>query len=152
MTKQIIKELKTLLKELDSNIENGVNTSFKYWKASKLIHEHLINVYTYNSEKPDFGYMLYRKEVFKIFNDNLHYIFLALQQKNIKIKSFMLAYSSLLENFMYLKSFFRDLQGGYITTTPKKLEQFKHVLACTNDFLAIVEKHIELIEERAKKL
>ena len=152
MTKQTIKEIKLLLKDLDSNIENDVNTSFEYWKASKLIHEHLVNVYTYNSEKLDFGYILYRKEDFKIFNDNLHYVFLAIQQKNIKIKSFMLAYSSLLENFIYLKSFFRDLQGEYITTTPKKIKQFSHMLTCTNAFISIVEKHIELIEERAKKL
>lgn len=152
MTKQTIKELKTLLKELDSNIENDENVSFEYWKASKLIHEHLVNVYAYNAEKTDFRYILYRKEEFKIFNDNLYYLFLAIQQKNIKIKSFMLAYSRLLENFMYLKSFLKDLQGEYITTTPKKIKQFNHVLTCTNSFLSIVEKHIELIEERAKKL
>ena len=152
MTKQTIKEIKTLLKELDSNIENDINDSFVYWKASKLIHEHLINVYAYNAEKPDFGYILYRKEAFKIFNDNLHYVFLAVNQKNIKIKSFMVAYSGLLENFIYLKSFFRDLRGEYVTTTPKKLEQFNEVLAYANAFLAIVEKHIELLEERAKKL
>ena len=152
MTKKTIKEIKILLKYLDSNIENDLNDSFTYWKASKLIHEHLVNVYAYNAEKPDFRYILYRKEVFKIFNDNLHYVFLAVQQKNIKIKNFMLAYSSLLENFIYLKSFFRDLQGEYITTTPKKIKQFSEVLACTNAFLAIVEKHIELLEERAKKL
>ena len=152
MTKQTIKELKILIKDLDSNIENDLNDSFSYWKASKLIHEHLVNVYAYNSEKKDFGYMLYRKEVFKIFNDNLHYLFLAIQQKNIKTKSFMLAYSTLLENFIYLKSFFKDLQGGYITTTPKKIKQFNHVLTCTNDFILIIGKHIELIEERAKKL
>mgnify|MGYP003436308872 CR=1 FL=1 len=152
MTKQIIKELKILLKDLDSNIENDINDSFTYWKASKLIHEHLVNVYIYNSEKIDLGYILYRKEAFKTFNDNLHYIFLALQQKNIKIKSFMLAYSNLLENFMRLKSFFKDLKGEYVTTTPKKRKQYSEVLACTNDFIAIIEKHIELLEERAKKL
>ena len=152
MTKKTIKEIKILLKYLDSNIENDLNDSFTYWKASKLIHEHLVNVYAYNAEKKDFGYMLYRKEAFKTFNDNLHYLFLALQQKNIKIKSFMLAYSTLLENFIYLKSFLKDLQGEYITTTPKKIKQFSEVLACTNAFLAIVEKHIELLEERAKKL
>ena len=152
MTKQTIKEIKTLLKELDSNIENDINASFEYWKASKLIHEHILNVYAYNAEKPDFGYILYRKEAFKIFNDNLHYVFLAVNQKNIKIKSFMVAYSGLLENFIYLKSFFRDLRGEYVTTTPKKLEQLNEVLAYTNAFLAIVEKHIELLEERAKKL
>ena len=152
MTKQTIKEIKILMKAYDSNIENGVNASFDYWKASKLIHEHLVNVYAYNSEKIDFGYILYRKEAFKIFNDNLHYLFLAVQQKNIKIKSFMPAYSTLLENFIYLKSFFKDLQGGYITTTPKKIKQFSHVLTCTNDFIVIIGKHIELIEERAKKL
>ena len=151
-TKQNIKELKTLLKELDSNIENDVNASFTYWKASKLIHEHLVNVYTYNAEKPDFRYILYQKESFKIFNDNLYYVLIAIQQKNIKIKNFMLAYANLLENFVDLKSFFRDLQGEYITTTPKKIKQFSEVLACTNAFLAIVEKHIELLEERAKKL
>ena len=149
MTKKTIKELKILIKGLDSNIEN---VSFEYWKASKLLHEHLVNVYAYNAEKKDFSYILYRKEAFKIFNDNLHYVFLAVQQKNIKIKNFMLAYSSLLENFIYLKSFFRDLQGEYITTTPKKIKQFSEVLACTNAFLSIVEKHIELLEERAKKL
>ena len=152
MTKQTIKELKILIKDLDSNIENDINASFEYWKASKLIHEHLVNVYIYNSEKPDFGYMLYRKEVFKIFNDKLHYMFLAVQQKNIKIKSFMLAYSSLLENFMYLKSFLKDLQGEYITTTPKKIKQFEHVLTYTNAFISIIEKHLGIIEERAKKL
>ena len=150
--KNTIKELKILMKDLDSNIENDVNASFDYWKASKLIHEHLVNVYAYNSEKKDFGYMLYRKEAFKIFNDNLHYLFLALQQKNIKIESFMPAYSTLLENFMLLKSFFKELQGEYITTTPKKIKQFSHVLACANDFISIIGKHIELIEERAKKL
>ena len=152
MTKKTIKEIKILLKDLDSNIENYENASFVYWKASKLLHEHLVNVYTYNSEKPDFRYILYQKESFKIFNDNLHYVFLALQQKNIKIKNFMPVYSNLLENFMYLKSFFRDLQGEYITTTPKKIKQFSRILNCTNAFLAIVEKHIELLEERAKKL
>ena len=152
MTKQTIKELKTLIKALDSNVENDVNTSFEYWKASKLLHEHLVNVYAYNAEKTDFGYIIYRKEEFKIFNNNLYYLFLAVQQKNIKIKNFMLAYSSLLENFMYLKSFLKDLQGEYITTTPKKIKQFRHVLTCTTAFLSIVEKHIELIEERAKKL
>ena len=152
MTKQTIKEIKVLLKDLDSNIESGANTSFEYWKASKLIHEHLVNVYAYNAENPDLGYMVYRKEAFKIFNDNLHYLFLAIQQKNIEIKSFELAYSKLLRNFVALKSFFRDLQGEYITTTPKKIKQFAHVLICTNDFLSIIEKHIELIEERAKKL
>ena len=151
MTKKTIKELKTLLENIE-NIENDINASFEYWRASKLIHEHLINVYAYNSEKKDFGYMLYRKEAFKIFNDNLHYVFLAIQQKNIKIKSFMLAYSNLLENFMRLKSFFKDLKGEYVTTTPKKRKQYSEVLACTNAFIAIIEKHIELIEERAKKL
>ena len=152
MTKKTIKEIKVLLKDLDSNIESGANTSFEYWKASKLIHEHLVNVYAYNAENPDLGYMVYRKEAFKIFNDNLHYLFLAIQQKNIEIKSFELAYSKLLRNFVDLKSFFKDLQGEYITTTPKKIKQFSHVLTCTNDFLSIVEKHIELIEESAKKL
>mgnify|MGYP003452534902 CR=1 FL=1 len=151
MTKKTIKELKTLLENIE-NIENDINASFEYWRASKLIHEHLINVYAYNSEKKDFGYMLYRKEAFKIFNDNLHYVFLAIQQKNIKIKSFMTAYSNLLENFIYLKSFLKDLQGEYITTTPKKRKQYNKVLAYTNDFISIIEKHIELIEERAKKL
>ena len=152
MTKQAIKEIKRLLKGLDSNIENDGNASFEYWKASKLIHEHLINIYTYNSEKKDFGYILYRKEAFKIFNDNLYYILIAIQQKNIKIKSFMPVYSRLLENFMYLKSFLKDLRGEYITTTPKKKKQFEQVLACTNGFLSIVEKHLELIEENAKKI
>ena len=150
MTKQAIKELKILLKGLGSNIENDLNDSFSYWKASKLIHEHLVNVYAYNSEI-DFGYMLYRKEAFKIFNDNLHYLFLALQQKNIKIEGFMLAYSTLLENFICLKSFFKDLQGEYIATTPKKIKQFSQVLTCTNAFISIVKNHIELIEEEAKK-
>ena len=93
MTKQTIKEIKTLLKDLDLNIENDSNASFYYWKASKLLHEHLVNVYSYNTEKIDFGYILYKKESFKIFNDNLYYVFLAIQQKNITIKSFMLAYS-----------------------------------------------------------
>ena len=152
MTKKTIKEMKILIKDLDANIENDLNDSFRYWKASKIMHEHLINVYAYNSEKIDFGYMLYRKEAFKIFNDNLHYLFLAIQQKNIKIKSFMLAYSTLLENFIYLKSFFKDLQGEYITTTPKKIKQFNQVLTCTNDFIAVIQKHLERIEERAKKL
>ena len=152
MTKQTIKEIKILLENFDLNIENIENVSFEYWKASKLLHEHLVNVYTYNSEKKDMSYILYQKEAFKTFNDNLHYLFLALQQKNIKIKSFMLAYSTLLENFIYLKSFLKDLQGEYITTTPKKIKQFSEVLACTNAFLSIVEKHIELLEERAKKL
>ena len=152
MTKKTIKELKILIKDLDANIENDLNASFRYWKASKIMHEHLVNVYAYNSEKKDFGYMLYRKEAFKIFNDNLHYLFLAIQQKNIEIKSFMLAYSTLLEGFVYLKSFFKDLQGEYITTTPKKIKQFNHVLTCTNDFIAVIKKHVELIEERAKKL
>ena len=152
MTKKTIKELKILIKDLDANIENDLNASFRYWKASKIMHEHLVNVYAYNSEKKDFGYILYRKEAFKIFNDNLHYLFLAIQQKNIEIKSFMLAYSTLLEGFVYLKSFFKDLQGEYITTTPKKIKQFNHVLTCTNDFIAVIKKHVELIEERAKKL
>ena len=152
MTKKTIKELKILIKDLDANIENDLNASFRYWKASKIMHEHLVNVYAYNSEKKDFGYMLYRKEAFKIFNDNLHYLFLAIQQKNIEIKSFMLAYSTLLEGFVYLKSFFKDLQGEYITTTPKKIKQFNHVLTCTNDFIAVIKKHVELIEESAKKL
>ena len=152
MTKQTIKEIKLLLKGLDSNIENYVNDSFRYWKASKLIYENLVNVYVYNAEKKDLEYILYQKEAFKIFNDNLHYLFLAIQQKNIKIKNFMLAYSSLLENFIHLKSFLNDLQGEYITTTPKKIKQFEHVLTYTNAFLAIVEKHIELLEESAKKL
>ena len=152
MTKKTIKEIKILLENFDSNIENIENVSFVYWKASKLIHEHLVNVYTYNAEKPDFRYILYQKEGFKIFNDNLHYVFLAVNQKNIKIKNFMLAYESLLENFIYLKSFFRDLRGEYVTTTPKKIKQFHQVLTCTNAFISIIEKHIELIEERAKKL
>ena len=152
MTKQTIKEIKILLENFDSNIENIENVSFEYWKASKLIHEHLVNVYAYNAEKKDFSYILYQKEAFKIFNDNLHYVFLAVQQKNIEIKSFMLAYESLLENFIYLKSFFKDLRGEYVTTTPKKIKQFEHVLTCTNAFISIIEKHIELVEERAKKL
>ena len=152
MTKQTIKELKILIKALDSNIENDINDSFSYWKASKLIHEHLVNVYVYNSGKKEFGYILYRKEAFKIFNDNLHYLFLAVQQKNIKIKSFRLAYSALLEDFLYLKSFLKELQGEYITTTPKKIKQFSQVLTCTNAFISIIGKHVELIEERAKKL
>ena len=71
MTKQTLKELKIVLKELDLNIENDLNASFYYWKASKLLHEHLVNVYTYNAEKIDFGYILYKKESFKIFNDSL---------------------------------------------------------------------------------
>ena len=152
MTKKSIKEIELLLKGLDSNIKDALSASFTYWKASKLIHEHLVNVYTYNSEKPDFEYILYRKEAFKIFNDNLHYLFLAIQQKNINIKSFMPAYSCLLENFICLKSFLKDMQGEYITTTPKKTKQFQQVVACTNEFLLIVEKHFELLEERAKKL
>ena len=152
MTKKSIKELTLLLKNLDSNIKDALSASFAYWKTSKLIHEHLLNVYTYNSEKPDFDYILYRKEVFKIFNDNLHYVFLAIHQKNIQIKNFMLAYSILLENFMTLKSFIKDLQGVYITTTPKKRKQFHQVVACTNEFLLIIEKHFELLEESAKKL
>ena len=152
MNKKIIKEIIKEIKYLDSNIENDLNDSFKYWKASKLIYEQLVNVYAYNSEKTDLGYILYQKEAFKIFNDNLHYVFLAIQQKNIKIESFRLAYSSLLENFIYLKSFFQELRGEYITTTPKKIKQYSHVLTCTNDFIAIIEKHLELIEERAKKL
>ena len=152
MTKQAIKEIEILLKDLASNIEKDENASFEFWKASKLIHEHLVNIYAYNSERKDFGYMLYRKEEFKIFNDNLHYLYLAVHQKNIEIKSFKFAYSILLENFIYLKSFFRDLQGEYITTTPKKIKQFAHVLACKNAFVSLIEKHIELLEERAKKL
>ena len=152
MNKQAIKEIRILLKDLDSNIENDENASFEYWKASKLIHEHLVNIYIYNSEKKDFGYILYRKEAFKTFNDNLYYVLVALQQKNIQIKNFMIAYSLLLESFMYLKRFMKDLRGEYITTTPKKNKQFEQVLACTNEFLSIVEKHIELIEESAKKL
>ena len=152
MTEYTIKELKILIAGLDSNIENDEHASFVYWKASKLLHEHLVNVYTYNAEKIDFNYILYRKEVFKIFNDNLHYLFLAVQQKNIKIKNFMTAYSKLLENLIHLKSFLKDLRGEYIATTPKKIKQFNHVLTCTNAFLSIVEKHIEIIEERAKKL
>ena len=152
MTEYTIKELKILIAELNSNIENDEQTSFVYWKASKLLHEHIVNVYAYNSEKIDFGYMLYRKEVFKIFNDNLYYLGLAVQQKNIKIKNFMNAYSKLLENLIYLKSYMKDLRGEYVTTTPKKLKQFVDVIACTNVFIEIVEKHIALIEERAKKL
>ena len=152
MTECIIKELKILIAALDSNIENDEHASFVYWKASKLLHEHIVNVYTYNAEKIDFNYILYRKEVFKIFNDNLHYLLLAVQQKNIKIKTFMAAYSKLLENLIHLKSFLKDLRGEYITTTPKKIKQFNHVLTCTNEFLSVVEKHIELIEEKAKKL
>ena len=152
MTKKTIKEIEILIKDLDSNIEDGANASFAYWKASKLIHEHLVNVYAYNSEKKDFEYIIYQKEVFKIFNDNLHYVFLAVQQKDIKTKNFKLAYSSLLESFRYLKSFFRDLRGEYITTTPEKTRQFYHVIVCTNAFISIIEKHIKLVEERAKKL
>ena len=155
MTEYTIKELKILLAALDSNIENIENdehASFVYWQASKLLHEHLVNVYTYNAEKIDFNYILYRKEVFKIFNDNLYYLFLAVQQKNIKIKNFMPAYSKLLENLIQLKSFLKDLRGNYITTTPKKIKQFNYVVTCTNIFISIVEKHIELIEEKAKKL
>ena len=152
MTECIIKELKILIAALDSNIENDEHASFVYWKASKLLHEHIVNVYTYNAEKIDFNYILYRKEVFKIFNDNLHYLLLAVQQKNIKIKTFMAAYSKLLENLIHLKSFLKDLRGEYITTTPKKMKQFNRVLTCTNVFISIVEKHVELIEESAKKL
>ena len=154
MTEYIIKELKILLSDLDSNIENienDVNASFVYWKASKLLHEHIVNVYAYNSEKKDFDYMLYQKEVFKIFNDNLYYLFLAVQQENIKIKNLMAAYSKILDNFMALKSYMKDLRDEYITTTPKKIKQFSQVLAYTNAFLAIIGKHIELIEESAKK-
>ena len=149
MTKQTIKEIKTLLKDLE-NIENDL-TSFDYWKASKLLHEHLVNTYTDNAENIDFGYISYKKEVFTIFNNNLYYVFLAIQQKKIERKSFMLAYSKLLENFSYLKSFFRDLQGEYITTTPKKIKAFKEVLTFTNAFISVIKKHIELIEESAKK-
>ena len=152
MTKKSIKEIELLLKGLDSNIKDALSASFTYWKTSKLLHEYLVNVYAYNSEKPDFEYILYRKEAFKLFNDNLHYVFLAVQQKNIQIKSFMLTYSILLENYMDLKSFIRDMQGEYITTTPKKTKQFQQVVACTNEFLLIVEKHFELLEESAKKL
>ena len=151
MTEYTIKELKILIAAFDSNMENDEHASFAYWKASKLLHEHLVNVYAYNAEKIDFNYILYRKEVFKIFNDNLHYLFLAVQQKNIKIKDFMCAYSNLLENFMSLKSFLKDLRGDYITTAPKKIKQFNQVLTFTNVFISIVEKHIELIEEIAKK-
>ena len=152
MTKKSIKEIELLLKGLDSNIKDALSASFTYWKTSKLLHEHLLNVSAYNSEKPDFEYILYRKEAFKLFNDNLHYVFLAIQQKNIKIKSFMLTYSILLENYMDLKSFLKDMQGEYITTAPKKIKQFQQVVACTNEFLLIVEKHFELLEESAKKL
>ena len=152
MNKQAIKEIELLLKDLDPNIKDALSASFAYWKTSKLIHEHLLNVYAYNSEKPDFAYILYRKEAFKIFNDNLHYVFLAVQQKNIKIKNFILAYSSLLENYMDLKSFLKDMRGAYVTTTPKKFKQYNQVLVCTYDFLLIVEKHFELLEESAKKL
>ena len=167
MTKKTIKEIKILLENFDSNIENYQNTSFAYWQASKLIYEHLINVYAYNSEKTDLGYILYQKEAFKIFNDNLHFCCIAIQQKNIKIKSYMLAHTKMLENFIYLKSFFKYLQGEYITTTPKKIKQFNRVLTCTsakklkqfnrvstctNAFILIIEKHIELLEESAKKL
>ena len=152
MTEYIIKELKILLVELDSNIENDVNVSFTYWKASKLLHEHIVNVYVYNSEKKDFDYIIYQKEVFKIFNDNLHYVFSAVQQENIKIKNLMSAYSDLLDNFMSLKSYMKDLREEYIKTSPKKIKQFNQVMAYTNEFLAIIGKHIELLEERAKKL
>ena len=151
MTEYIIKELKILLADLESNIENDINASYMYWKVSKLLHEHIVNVYTYNSEKKDFDYMLYHKEVFKIFNDNLHYIFLAVQQENIKLKNLMSAYSDLLDNFMALKSYMKDLRDDYITTSPKKIKQFNQVLAYTNAFLSIVGKHIELLEESAKK-
>ena len=58
----------------------------------------------------------------------------------------MPAYSQLLENLIHLKSFLKDLRE--ITTT-KKVKQFNKV---ANVFLEIVEKHIALIEERAKKL
>ena len=152
MTKQTIKELKTLLKVLNTDIKGDVNASFDYWIASKLIHEHLLNVYIYNSENKDMGYILYRKEVFKIFNDNLRYLFLSVNQKNINIPIFMRAYTKVWDNFMCLKSFLKDLQGEYITTTPKKRKQFAEVLACTNAFVLLIEKHIELLEERAKKL
>ena len=152
MTKKTIKEIELLLEGLDSNIKDALSASFAYWRTSKLIHEHLLNVYAYNSEKTDFDYILYRKEAFKLFNDNLHYLFLAIQQKNIKIKNFMPAYSILLENYISLKSFIRDMQGEYITTTPKKFKQYNQILICTNDFLLIVEKHLELLEESAKKL
>ena len=151
MTEYIIKELKILLADLESNIENDINASLAYWKVSKLLHEHIVNVYAYNSEKKDFDYMLYHKEVFKIFNDNLHYIFLAVQQENIKLKNLMSAYSDLLDNFMALKSVLKDWRDDYIKTSPKKIKQFNQVLAYTNEFLAIVGKHIELIEESAKK-
>ena len=151
MTEYTIKELESLLASLNSNIENDINVSYAYWKVSKLLHEHIVNVYAYNSEKKDFNYMLYQKEVFKIFNDNLYYLFLAVQQKDIKIKNFMVAYSKLLENFISLKSYMKDLRDEYITTTPKKIKQFHRVLTCTNEFLAIIGKHIELIEESAKK-
>ena len=64
----------------------------------------------------------------------------------------MRAYTKMLDKFMYLKSFLKDLQGEYITTTPKKIKQVNHVLTCTNAFISIIEKHIELLEESAKKL
>ena len=152
MTERIIKELKILLKDLDSNIENDINASLAYWKVSKLLHEHIVNVYAYNSEKKDFDYIIYQKEVFKIFNDNLYSLFLAVQQKNIKIKDFMSAYSKVLENLINLKSVLKDWRDDYIKTSPKKIKQFNEVMAYTNEFISIVEKHIELIEERAKKL
>ena len=152
MTERIIKELKILLKDLDSNIENDINASLAYWKVSKLLHEHIVNVYAYNSEKKDFDYIIYQKEVFKIFNDNLYSLFLAVQQKNIKIKDFMSAYSMVLENLINLKSVLKDWRDDYIKTSPKKIKQFNEVMAYTNEFISIVEKHIELIEERAKKL
>ena len=82
MTRKAIKEIKILMKDLDSNIENDGNASFEYWKASKLIHEHLINVYTYNSEKKDFEYIVYRKEAFKTFNDSLYYVLIAIKKED----------------------------------------------------------------------
>ena len=57
MTKKTIKELKTLLKVLNTDIKGDVNASFDYWKASKLIYENLVNVYVYNAEKKDIDYI-----------------------------------------------------------------------------------------------
>ena len=59
---------------------------------------------------------------------------------------------TLLADLLHLKSYMKDLRDEYIITTTPTIKQYNQVFACTNELLDIIEKHIELIEERAKKL
>ena len=58
----------------------------------------------------------------------------------------------LLADLIHLKSYVKDLRDEYIITTTPTIKQYNQVFACTNEFLDIIEKHIELLEESAKKL